>query len=116
MREMYGALADSSAARRRAREARRVTGTRPSLPLARYAATYADSLFGAATVREAGDGLVLQAGDDTGALEHWHHDVFRVRWANGFQGTEYLSFVLDPDGTAGELRFVDRGWRLRRQR
>jgi CubicO group peptidase (beta-lactamase class C family) len=115
LRALYGELADSSAARRARREARRVAGTRPSLPLARYAATYADSLFGTATVREADGGLVLQAGEETGTLEHWHHDVFRVRWANPFQGREYLSFALDADGTAGELRFVDRGWRMRRR-
>ena len=60
--------------------------------------------------------LLLRAGQDTGTLEHWHHDVFRVRWANPFQGREYLSFALDADGTLGELRFEDRGWRLRRAR
>jgi len=114
MRAMYGAFADSAAARRTAREARRVTGTRPTLPPARYAATYADSLFGTATVREANGVLTLQAGEETGTLEHWQYDVFRVRWANAYQGTEYLSFALDPDGTVGELRFVDRGWRMRR--
>ena len=50
----------------KAAEAKRVTGTKPSLPLARYAGTYADSLYGEATVTTAGDGLRLKVGHARG--------------------------------------------------
>jgi CubicO group peptidase (beta-lactamase class C family) len=116
MRAMYRALADSAAARRRAREARRVGGTSPTLPLAAYAGTYADSLFGTTAVRLDGQRLTLRMGGQAADLEHWQYDVFRARWRDPFQGTDYVSFSLDPDGTVGELRMVDGPMRFRRVR
>jgi CubicO group peptidase (beta-lactamase class C family) len=110
LRAMYQRLADSSAAERRARESKRVAHTRPTLPLERYAGTYADSLFGTATVQfSGGEGgrLTFQAGKMNGQLEHWQYDVFRVTWQDPFWDTAYVSFVIDPDGTVGELRVVD---------
>lgn len=107
MRAMYKGLADSTAAARRAQESKRVTGTHPTLPLERYAGTYADSLFGTATVGLNDGRLTFQAGQMTGQLEHWQYDVFRVNWRDPFWDTEYVSFAIDPDGRVGELRVVD---------
>jgi hypothetical protein len=107
MRAMYKALADTAAAARRAQEAKRVVNTRPTLPLERYAGTYGDSLFGTATVALDNGRLSLQAGTAKGQLEHWQYDVFRVTWPDPFWDALYVSFSLDPDGTVGELRFVD---------
>ena len=109
MRALYRGLADSAAARRRAQESKRVTGTHPTLALEKYAGTYRDSLFGAATVRLADGRLSLQLGTATGQLEHWQYDVFRLTWPDPFWDTAYVSFGLDPDGTVGELRIVDGG-------
>jgi CubicO group peptidase (beta-lactamase class C family) len=106
MRALYRGLADSAAARRRAQEAKRVTGTRPSLALEKYAGTYADSLFGTAIVRFADGRLAVQFGTASGQLEHWQYDVFRVTWPDPFWDPAYVSFALDPDGTAGQLRLV----------
>jgi hypothetical protein len=114
MRAMYRGIADSARTRRRERESRRVEGTRPSLPLARYAGTYADSLFGVAVVGQDARGLTLRLGESEGALEHWNFDVFRVRWSDPFRGTDFVSFVLDPDGAVGELRVVGGPQRFRR--
>src|SRR5881409_1309316 len=109
MRVMYRALADSTRAAQRAEESKRVTGTRPTLPLERYAGTYADSLFGTATVGLTDGKLTLQAGTAKGQLEHWQYDVFRVTWPDPFWDPAYVSFAIDPDGTVGELRVVDGG-------
>lgn len=115
MRTMYTALADSAQTRQKAREAKRVLGTKPSLVLERYAGTYGDSLFGLATVRVTPAGtLALTAGGSTGTLEHWNYDVFRVKWNDPFQGTDFIAFSLDPDGTVGEVRLVDGPQRYRR--
>jgi hypothetical protein len=92
--------------RRQAREARRVANTRPTLPLDRYAGTYADSLYGQATIRAEGQRQVLTMGALVGDLEHWQYDVFRVNWRDPFLGADYVSFSLDPDGGVGELRMV----------
>ena len=109
MRVMYKALADSSRAARQALETKRVANTRPTLPLERYTGTYADSLYGTATVGLTNGRLTLQAGTATGQLEHWQYDVFRVTWPDPFWDPAYVSFAIDLDGTVGELRFVDGG-------
>jgi CubicO group peptidase (beta-lactamase class C family) len=106
MRALYRGLADSAAARTRAQEAKRVAGTRPTLALEKYAGTYADSLFGTATVRFAGGRLSVQLGTASGQLEHWQYDVFRLTWPDPFWDPTYVSFSLDPDGSVGELRVV----------
>ncbi len=107
MRAMYKGLADSTRAARAAEETKRVTGTHPTLPLERYAGTYADSLFGTATVGLQDGRLTVQAGNMKGQLEHWQYDVFRVTWADPFWDPSYLAFVIDPDGTVGQVRVVD---------
>jgi len=109
MRTLYRGLADSAAVRRRAAESKRITGTKPTLPLERYAGTYADSLYGTVTVGLVNGRLTLQTGTASGQLEHWQYDVFRVTWADPFWDPSYLAFAIDPDGSVGEVRFVDGG-------
>ena len=107
MRVLYRHLADSTRAARQAEEAKRITGTHPTLPLDRYTGTYADSLFGTATVGLSDGRLTLQAGTAKGQLEHWQYDVFRVTWADPFWDPSYVAFAITPDGSAGEIRLVD---------
>jgi hypothetical protein len=45
--------------------------TPPSLAIARYAGSYSDSLFGAATMQSDGKRLTLQIGTQTADLEPW---------------------------------------------
>jgi len=109
MRAMYRGLADSTRAARQALESKRVTGTHPTLPLERYTGTYADSLYGTATVGLVNGHLTLQAGTASGQLEHWQYDLFRVTWPDPFWDPAYVAFGIDPDGTVGELQVVDGG-------
>ena len=109
MRAMYKGLADSTRAARAVEESKRVAGTHPTLPLERYTGTYADSLYGTATVGLTNGRLTLQAGTASGQLEHWQYDVFRVTWADPFWDPAYVAFAIDPDGSVGELRVVDGG-------
>src|SRR2546425_5359154 len=109
MRALYKHLADSTRAVRQAEESKRITGTHPTLPLDRYTGTYADSLFGTATVGMSDGRLTLQSGSAKGQLEHWQYDVFRVTWADPFWDPAYVAFAIDTDGSVGELRFVDGG-------
>jgi hypothetical protein len=94
------AAADSARARQ---ESQRVAGTRPTLPLDRYAGTYTDSLYGPATVTLEGGQLVLRRGARRGVLEHWHYDTFRARWASAWQGTSVVTFIIGPRGTPDRL-------------
>jgi len=109
MRAMYTWLADSTRAWRQGLESMRVAGTKPTLPLERYAGTYADSLYGTATVGVSNGRLTLQVGMASGQMEHWQYDLFRVTWPDPFWDAAYVTFAIDPLGTVGELRFVDGG-------
>jgi len=88
-------------------EATRVAGTKPSLPLERYAGTYSDTLDGDATVRREGDGLVFQYGTLVADLAHWQYDTFQAIWRQRRLGKAYATFVLGPDGKVAEMRFAD---------
>jgi uncharacterized protein DUF3471 len=106
MLKLYGGLqaqADSAKARQ---EAQRVAGTRPTLPLERYAGTYGDSLFGAVIVTHERGQLVLRRGAQSGVLEHWHYDTFRARWANAWQGTSMATFIVGVRGTPDRLEIA----------
>ena len=94
---LYDSLAREGRAAERKADADRVQGTRPSLALARYAGTYADSLYGTVVVREAGGRLAIRMGPAfAGTLEHWHYDTFRARWQDRVLGTSEATFTLDP--------------------
>ena len=109
MRVMYRRLADSTRAARQVEESKRIANTHPTLPLDRYAGTYADSAFGTATVTFVDGRLAVQSGTARGVLEHWQYDVFRVTWSDPFWEPTYLAFAIDPDGSVGEVRIVEGG-------
>jgi hypothetical protein len=105
------AYARTEAARTRAREAQRraeaarVPNTKPSLPIARYAGTYVDSLHGEVVVRDSSGTLVLQFGPTWhGTLEHWHFDTFRTRFGTPVLGAIPVQFRLGPNGTVDEIQ------------
>jgi CubicO group peptidase (beta-lactamase class C family) len=94
-----------------AMQAKRAAGTRPSLPLEAYAATYADpdSLHPPVVIRAEGGRLLATMGaGTTGALEHWHYDVFRVRWANPVMDDAFFAFTISAEGKAQWVRYGPR--------
>ena len=94
LRLYAGIRAGADSARTRAAE-RRVAGTKPSLELAQYAGTYADSLVGAAKVSlEQGKLRLRTSSMHAGTLEHWEYDTFRLRWDNAWEGTDYITFTI----------------------
>jgi CubicO group peptidase (beta-lactamase class C family) len=101
--QLYGSLQAQGDSGRMRQEARRVAGTRPTLALERYAGTYADSLYGTATVTLERGQLVLRRGARSAALEHWHYDTFRARWSNAWQGTSMATFIIGARGTPDRL-------------
>ncbi len=76
----------------------------PSLPLADYAGTYSDPLYGEISVVSEGGRLVLRYSPDYMAdLEHWHFDTFRARWRTPGFGTAFVTFGLDARGRVRTL-------------
>jgi hypothetical protein len=90
-------------------ERERVPGTKPSLPLDRYAGTYGGDLYGNATVALEDGRLVLRllpSRDLVADLTHLHYDTFVVDWREDFawfdRGTAL--FVLNASGAVEEMR------------
>ena len=96
------------------RVAARAAGTKPSLDLAKYAGTYADSMYGDVVIsaqpktQNAQPTTVLRARFGTfydGELEHWHFDTFRAQWSARNAGRSMITFALDADGKVRGLEF-----------
>ena len=112
---LYGDLEARAEKQRKEREAKRVTGTSPTLPLARYAGIYADPLRGELVVTLDGGRLRAAYGTAfTGPLEHWHYDTFRAAWDAAWRGTALLTFGLDGDGQVTSVEAL--GARFTRKR
>lgn len=104
LRALYDSLRDGGRAAERHTAAQRVLNTAPSLPLDRYAGTYRDSLFGDLVVQTEGGRLVAVISPFlTADLEHWHYDVFRLRWRHAWIQPSFATFHIGPAGTVAEV-------------
>lgn len=86
-------------------EAQRVPNTRPSLPLAAYAGTYVDSLYGTVQVRDSAGTLLLAYGPTWhGELRHWHYDIFRTRFDTPVLPPFFVQFRPNPAAKIDEVQ------------
>lgn len=104
-------LASSKRAQERAKTAAkkmeddRVKDAKPSLSLEQYAGTYKDEMYGEATVtHEEGKLMFRYSPTFTGELEHWHYDTFRVKWPNPTVPESLVTFTLNAQGKAQEIK------------
>jgi CubicO group peptidase (beta-lactamase class C family) len=73
----------------------------PSLPLERYAGTFADAWYGEVAITHRDGRLAMdfkQTPGMTGTLTHWQYDTFRVDWRDTLIEPAYVTFALQPDG------------------
>ena len=73
----------------------------PSLPLARYAGTYADPWYGNVEVAARRDGLAIDFKSTPrmgGRLKHWQYDTFVTEFDDKTIEPAYVTFALDADG------------------
>jgi CubicO group peptidase (beta-lactamase class C family) len=73
----------------------------PSLPLARYAGSYADPWYGGIEIALAKDRLTIDFKSTPrmgGTLEHWQYDSFVTRFDDKTIEPAYVTFSLDADG------------------
>src|SRR5262249_20310340 len=84
------------------REAARIAGTSPSLPLAAYAGRYEDAVYGPAEVRLDGDQLQIVLLPSKrrlfGALSPSRQALFRVAFPDRLLPFALVRFTLDVDG------------------
>jgi hypothetical protein len=91
-------------AQRRRLEAERLSGTSPSLALARYAGVYVDSMYGEIHVTEDANRLRLQFGPHYSSdLAHWHLDTFESQPREAVLGRFFVRFLVDSRGRPSAL-------------
>jgi len=82
--------------------AERNASSRPSLPLAGYAAAYQDVWYGDIDVAEENGRLVMRFSRTpalVGDLEHWQYDTFLVKWRDReLRADAFVTFSLDAEG------------------
>jgi hypothetical protein len=91
-------------------DATRVSNTKPTLDLAKYAATYSDQLYGDIVIANENGKLVMRFGPSpnfVADLEHWHYDTFEIKWrpsvAYNFP-RGFVTFTIDKNGNTDELK------------
>ena len=86
----------------------RTKGTKPTLPRSQYLGEYFDQLSGGATITKEKGHLVFRYNSKyVGDLEHWHYDVYHIRWRDPYVSTwagKFLRFIPDGAGGIGSLR------------
>ncbi len=91
-------------------EAARAKNTQPSLPLERYAGSYAGEMYGEAKIMEENGKLVLRlipSPNFVGDLEHWQYDTFRVKWRSSIVypfPKGFVTFTLNARGQVDEMK------------
>jgi CubicO group peptidase (beta-lactamase class C family) len=106
--KLYADLQKDADAERAKRLSQRVRGTSPSLPLERFAGTYADPLYGEVTVSADAKGLEIRYGSAfIGTLEHWHYDTFQATWKAAWRDPVLVTFVLGEDGRPRALEMMN---------
>ena len=85
------------------RAAARAKGTKPSLPVERYAGTYNDPWYGEVTIAIEKSKPVIRfeaTPSLVGDLEHWQYDTFIARWRDReLRADAYVTFSLAADGS-----------------
>lgn len=94
------------------RKKARISGTKPSLPTDRYAGVYYTPTYGNITVTSAGSNLRLDfehTPDLSATLEHWHTDVWEIKWDKpevlAWFSFGTLQFDLDNNGKVKGIEF-----------
>jgi CubicO group peptidase (beta-lactamase class C family) len=103
----YVAETVARAAQRRPSEATaeaRASGP-PLLPLSAYVGTFADSLYGEATVSLTDGHLEFRRGSQYGPLEYWNANNFRWRSNADLGLTPYIKFDISPDNRVAGVYF-----------
>jgi CubicO group peptidase (beta-lactamase class C family) len=88
----------------------RAAGSKPSLPIDRYAGAYRDAWYGSVTLEaQPGGSLVLKMARTatmTADVTHWQYDTFKAVFRDPTVPDAYLTFSLGPDGAITELRMI----------
>lgn len=97
-------LEDQGKAAEKKQDSERTTGTKPSVPLDKYAGTYRNDLYGDVKVTNNDAKLNFRFGPAfTSDLEHWHYDTFRARFFAAGDSKIFVTFALNAQGKVDTL-------------
>jgi hypothetical protein len=97
--DMYKRLKDEGRKKEKEKDASRVKGTKPSLPLSAYAGKYTNDIYGDAQIVMTSDSLRIELPNDVRlSLQHWNYDTFVGYYNYFWWDREWIKFSLDADG------------------
>ena len=97
IKKLYDDIATDGEKRSAAQFARRINGTKPSLPLEKYTGTYSDPFYGTVEIKLVDGKLrAVIAKDLTADLEHRHVDTFLAVYSKAWMGEGLVTFQLNP--------------------
>lgn len=106
VKALYAEAEQRSAEMQKRAESQRVAGTSPSFALDRYAGRYSDPLRGDVEITHENGALRIHYGSGLrGALEHWHYNTFRAKWAAEWRGTSMVTFQIGASGRVDAIEF-----------
>jgi len=106
IKALYQGISDNQEKEIARLEGMRVKDTKPSLPLAAYAGTYSDPLYGQIVVTATTTGLKVVLNEVISAtLEHWNYDTFYGPWEKAWYGKAAAQFTLTPFGKVEKIIF-----------
>jgi hypothetical protein len=105
---MYNGMAQVSRKEMKDFEAKRVADTKPSLPLKDYTGAYASDIYGSADIALTGDSLLTLTFPNSVVvrLSHWHYNTFLGKFANEWNGKDWLTFNFNAEGKVTGFNFL----------
>jgi CubicO group peptidase (beta-lactamase class C family)/dienelactone hydrolase len=91
-------------------EKTRTAGTKPLLPLEKYAGAFESKLYGPLVVRHEGGRLFVTFGEFTTELSHWQDDSFYARTPTRLTFDWLLTFGASGDGRVADVVVRHVGW------
>jgi CubicO group peptidase (beta-lactamase class C family) len=102
----YKKIREDARKKEQEKEAKRVVGTNPSLPLDSLAGKYINEIYGDAEIVANGNELTLKFPNKINlALKHWNYDVFRGYYNYEWYGKAWVTFSLNSDGKIAQFDF-----------
>lgn len=108
--QLYERLSSENETKWKETEKKRLTGTRPSLPLEQYAGSYESTGIGRIRIGLDEGELSLKTARITLPLSHWHLDTFLVNY-EPWGLREFADFRIAPDGTISGIDMFGENFR-----
>ena len=102
----YKSIRDSARYKEKAKEAKRVMGTKPSLPITGYMGKFTNEVYGDAEIVLNGNDLTIKFPNKINlALKHWNYDVFRAYYNYDWYGKTWITFSQNSDGKISQFEY-----------